>query len=140
MSDEESTANDEVSAESTLIEIREGQEAEMGMITRCRTDIRETSTDDRLSPAEAQTRVRQLQRLRAHANQALRDLEDDERSMVANSEYARDTVEKLRAATAALLAEVRGTRAIAGRANQVAGVIDRVADAADAVLSRVLPA
>lgn len=131
---------DDVTAENTLKEIRQGQEAEMEMITRCRTDIRRISIDDRLSPAEAQTRVRQLQRLRAQANQALRDLEDDERNIVTQSQYARDAVETLRAATKALLAEVRGTREIAGRANQVAGVIDGVADAADAVLSRVVPA
>ena len=126
-----------VSGVVAILAIREGQEAEMTTITRCRTEIQAISVDTSLTPAERQSRIRKLQRLRNQANQALRDLEDDERSVVETSQYAKSAVDALNAATQQLNDAVTETRRISDRVAQVAGAIDNVTDAADVVLSRV---
>lgn len=127
---------DTVPSTDVLQAIRQGQSAEAAIIERCRTEVQAISVDDTLTSTEKQTRIRQLQRMRNQANQALSHLEDDERDIVAESQYARAAVDALNAAAQALNNEVNNTNRIAARATSVSGIIDGVADAANAVVSR----
>ena len=127
------------SGRDAITRIRDGQSAQMATIVRCRAEIQEVSVDRKMPSRERQTRVRQLQRLRNQANQALRDLEDDELAVVAESDYAKDAVTALKAAAKQLNDEVSDNERISNRVTEVAGAIDGVTSAADLVLSQVIP-
>ena len=128
------------SATEVLAALRDGQASEMATIRRCTGEIQLVSVDRSLASAERQATIRNLQRLRSQANQALRDLEDIELRIVAGSQYARDAVDALTAAARRLIAEVSGTREISQHATDLAGAINGVTDAAEVVLSRIAPA
>jgi hypothetical protein len=125
------------SATEVLAALRDGQASEMATIRRCTGEIQIVSVDRSLASAERQAMIRTLQQLRNQANQALRDLEDAELRIVAESQYAKDAVDALTAAARLLITEVSGTREISQRTTEVAGAIDGVSDAAGFVLSRV---
>jgi len=126
-----------VSGSDALKTIRQGQTAEMAIIQRCSEEIQAVSVDDTLTPVQKQTQIRQLQRMRNRANQALRELEDDERGIVENSQYAKEAVDALKSAAKSLQSEVKKTKRMVERTTDVAGIIDGVADAAEAVVNRV---
>ncbi len=130
------TAGQSVSADEALAAIREGQSAEFATITGCMNEAQSLAADDSIPPLERQSRVRNLRRLRNRANEALRELEDDERSVVQSSSYAQDAVAALRASAAALTQEVGKTEQISDRIADVGNAVSKVVVVADNVLSR----
>ncbi len=129
---------DAVSGSEALAANRKAQAAKMAAISRCMREAQEIAADDRVSLQEAQTQVRELRRLRNRANEALRELEDDERSLVQNSRYAKEAVDALLQAAKDLKDEVEQTARIAGRTATVGKAIGKVAGASEAVLSKVM--
>ena len=74
--------------------------------------------------------------LRNRANEALRDLEDDERSLVQTSSYAQDAVAALRDSAADLTQEVGKTERISNRIDGISNAVGKVVVVADNVLSQ----
>lgn len=130
------TTGQTVSANEALAAIREGQSAEFAVITGCMKEAQSLAADDSIPPLERQSRVRNLRRLRNRANEALRELEDDERSLVQSSNYAQDAVAALRASAAALTQEVGKTERISDRIADVGNAVGKVVVLADNVLNR----
>ena len=130
------TAGQNVSADEALDAIRQGQSAEFATITGCMNEAQSLAADDSLPPLERQSRVRNLRRLRNRANEALRELEDDERSLVQTSSYAQDAVAALRASASALTQEIGKTERISDRIDGISNAVGKVVVVADNVLSR----
>ena len=133
----DSNAAQSVPGTEALAANRAGQAAEMAMIKRCLAEAEAVSGDQSLDLETRTTKVRDLRRLRNRANEALRELEDDERSLVEDSRYAKQAVAALVAAAKALADEVEGGEAVAERVTQVAKLVDGVAGASDTVLKAV---
>ena len=74
--------------------------------------------------------------LRNRANEALRELEDDERSLVQTSSYAQDAVAALRDSASALTQEIGKTERISDRIDGISNAVGKVVVVADNVLSR----
>ena len=74
--------------------------------------------------------------LRNRANEALRELEDDERCLVQTSSYAQDAVAALRDSASALTQEIGKTERISDRIDGISNAIGKVVVVADNVLSR----
>ena len=74
--------------------------------------------------------------LRNRANEALRDLEDDERSLMQTSSYAQDAVAALRDSAADLTQEVGKTERISNRIDGISNAVGKVVVVADNVLSQ----
>ncbi len=127
-----------VSGREALAANREGQAAEMAAITNCMQEAQQIAADGSIPAQERQAQVRELRRLRNRATEALRELEDDERSLVQDSRYARDAVEALQQAAKNLKDEVEKTARIASRTETVGKAIGKVAGASGTVLSRVM--
>ena len=130
------TASQNVSADEALAAIRQGQSAEFATITACMKEAQSLAADDAMPPLERQSRVRNLRRLRNRANEALRELEDDERSLVQTSSYAQDAVAALRDSAAALTQEISKTERISDRIDGISNAVSKVVVVADNVLSR----
>ncbi len=130
------TTGQTVSANEALAAIREGQSAEFAVITGCMKEAQSLAADDSIPPLERQSRVRNLRRLRNRANEALRELEDDERSLVQTSSYAQDAVAALRDSASALTQEIGKTERISDRIDGISNAVGKVVVVADNVLSR----
>ena len=74
--------------------------------------------------------------LHNRANEALRELEDDERSLVQTSSYAQDAVAALRDSASALTQEIGKTEQISDRIDGISNAIGKVVVVADNMLSR----
>ena len=129
-------AGQSVSADEALAAIRQGQSAEFATITACMKEAQSLAADDSMPPLERQSRVRNLRRLRNRANEALRELEDDERSLVQTSSYAQDAVAALRDSASALTQEIGKTERISDRIDGISNAVGKVVVVADNVLSR----
>jgi|GEM_PF-4856148 len=130
------SAGQSVSADEALAAIRQGQSAEFATITACMKEAQSLAADDSMPPLERQSRVRNLRRLRNRANEALRELEDDERSLVQTSSYAQDAVAALRDSASALTQEIGKTERISDRIDGISNAVGKVVVVADNVLSR----
>ena len=129
-------AGQSVSADEALAAIRQGQSAEFATITACMKEAQSLAADDSMPPLERQSRVRNLRRLRNRANEALRELEDAERSLVQTSSYAQDAVAALRDSASALTQEIGKTERISDRIDGISNAVGKVVVVADNVLSR----